>query len=675
LISCYNAYCQEIKTVEKEIETVEKWQEYIEELMEDEEEDSERLETLYNDLSEIADNPFNLNTVTAEQLQRLPFLTENQANNILTYRQRQNKFVSIYELKNIPLMDIATIQLVLPFLYVGEAEDYRKPTLKNILNYGKNELTLKYDRNLNSKSGYGDFADSILQKYPNRKYVGEPFYTSLRYNYTYYNNVQAGFIAEKDAGEAFMNSKHKGYDFYSAHLVLKDMGIVRTFVAGDYKISFGQGLVVSNDFTPSRSSILSQAERRNNGFRRHYSTNETNFFRGAATTVSLGKIDVSAFYSYRYIDASVNEGVISSFKTDGLHRTEGDLSKKNAASVQSYGGNVRYVSPQLLAGVTAMSTAFGGLSSEPSSEQYNMFYFRGKRNTNISADYSWRLNRMTFFGETAMSQNNAIATLNGLQWSVSTALRALILYRNYSRHYQALYGSAFGQNSGVNNEEGLYMSLQWAPIAYWRFSGYVDMFRFPWLKYDADAPSSGKEYMLQTEYTRLKHSIISIRYRYRMREKNVTGGQETVLEPSEQHRLRLQMTVKPTRHMTLRTTAEGNVNDGSKHGYLVSQNVGLESKDASLKTDLYLSYFNTDDYYTRIISKEKNMLYTYYSPFLYGEGVRMATVFNGNLHKRLYLSLKLAWTHYFDRNTIGSGTEAIAGKNKTDITLQFRWKF
>ena len=32
---------------------------------------------------------------------------------------------------------------------------------------------------------------------------GEPFYHSLRYSYTFEDRLQAGFVAEKDAGEPF----------------------------------------------------------------------------------------------------------------------------------------------------------------------------------------------------------------------------------------------------------------------------------------------------------------------------------------------------------------------------------------------------------------------------------------------------------------------------------------
>jgi len=672
LITCYKSYSQEVSTVEK-------WMEFIEELMDDAEENPASIEKLFDELSELSENPFNLNLATAAQLRQIPFLTDIQITDILEYRQKQNEFVTIFELKNIRSLDMETIDLILPFVYVGVIDKSRPFTLKNVLKYGKNELLLRYDRCLNEKTGYRAVPDSILQQYPNRRYVGEPFYTSLRYSQVFDNRLQAGFVAEKDAGEAFWNSHHKGYDFYSAHVLLKDVGKIRTLTVGDFKASFGQGLVVSNDFTPSRSSILAQAERRNNGFRRHYSTNEHDFFRGIASTVSLGRIDVSAFYSYRHADATTDGTTISSFKTDGLHRTVGDLEKKGNIRIQTAGGNLRYASPNLLIGLTALTYSFGGLTVDPTPQPYNRFYFRGESNANASMDYSWKYRQVVVYGETAISSNGAMATLNALQWSASSGLKTLVLHRHYDRKYQAFYGNAFAQSSTVQNEDGLYISMVWSPFAYWKLSGFADFFSFPWLKYGIDAPSAGQEYMLQTDFTKIKNTTLSARYRYRQREKNRTEGNEVMIIPYSQHRIRLQMTNKIAQTLNFRTTLEGNVYDETvspvTRGWVLSQSVGWKGPNSPVQADFYAAYFKTADYNTRIYSNEKNMLYSFSIPSFYGEGVRVSSVLRYYFTKKLYFSLKAAWVHYDDRSTIGSGLEEIFGHDKVDLQSQISWKF
>lgn len=209
------------------------------------------------------------------------------------------------------------------------------------------------------------------------------------------------WLAEKDAGEPFWNEYHKGYDYYSMHLFLKDMNKwLKSLAIGDYKISFGQGLVISNDFSPSRNALVSQAERRTNGFRRHFSTNENDFFQGAAATVNWKNLDISLFYSYRKLDGSVDSTIVTSFKTDGLHRLVRDREKMRKVAMQTYGGNIRYATPDLCIGLTALSYSFGNYSIQPDPKPYNLFYFRGNRNLNISVDYLLKNRWIKFYGET-----------------------------------------------------------------------------------------------------------------------------------------------------------------------------------------------------------------------------------------------------------------------------------
>lgn len=157
--------------------SVDKWMEYVEELAL-ETEDTERIESLYADLSYLIEHPFDLNAVTEEQLKRLPFLSDRQIEQLLSYRKRYGNMVSIYELKNIEDIDFQTISLLLPFVYIGDnLVEKRLLTVKNLLKYGRNELQIRYDQCFQQKKGYGEQTDSILSLHPNRKYRGEPFYT------------------------------------------------------------------------------------------------------------------------------------------------------------------------------------------------------------------------------------------------------------------------------------------------------------------------------------------------------------------------------------------------------------------------------------------------------------------------------------------------------------------
>lgn len=647
--------------------TVDKWMEYVGELA-SQTDNTEQMETLYNDLSYLSEHPFNLNTATAEQLKKLPFLSDNQVAALLNYRRKYGDMASIYELKGIKEMNRQTIELLLPFVYVSiRNENKRELNLKNIVKYGKSELALRYDRCLQTKKGYQQVSDSLLTISPNKQYLGEPFYHSLRYSFTFEENIKAGIVAEKDAGESFLKATHKGYDYYSAHLFLQDIGWLKTLALGDYKASFGQGLVLSHDFTPGRSAMVTRAERRNNGFRRHYSTNENDFFRGIAATVTFNKIDVSLFYSHRKLDGMVEDNEIRSFKTDGLHRLVKDNEKARTLTMQTAGGNIRYASPNVCIGLTAVYYSFGDKTVQPVPRTYNLFYFRGKENINTGVDYLFELDKVKFFGETALSQNKALATLNALQITPVSYISFLLLARSYSRKYQSYFGNAFAQNTSVQNEQGVYAGLEFTPFACWKVSLYADMFRFPWLKYGVDHPSTGKEYMLQADYTSDKSFTAGFRYKYRDKEIN------------KQQRMRLQLNYNAGECWMLRTTAEGvlyqSVGKKRSTGWMLSENMRYVFPSYPFQADVYVAYFHTDDYWSRLSSYEKNILYAFSMPSCYGEGIRLTASFKVEVAKNLIFSAKIACTDYFDREVISSGLEEIQGHIKTDIYTLLRWKF
>lgn len=675
LINSYNVKAQIDNSVDK-------WMEYVEELAA-ETEDEEKIQTLYSDLSYLAEHPFEINSATNEQLRRLPFLSDRQIENLLSYRKRYGKMATIYELKNVESLDFQTIALLLPFVYVGDIiVEKRAFTVNNLLKYGSNELQIRYDQCFQQKKGYGSYPDSVLQQYPNRKYLGEPFYTSLRYSYAFDDRLQLGLVAEKDPGEPFWKGVHKGYDYYSAHLFLKDVNKwLKSLAIGDYKVSFGQGLVISNDFSPSRSALVTQAERRTNGFRRHFSTNESDYFRGAAATVLLKKMEVSLFYSYRKLDGAVDSGTVSTLKTDGIHRLQRDWEKRHTATMQTYGGNIRYATPNVCIGLTALSYSFGELNIQPDPKPYNLFYFRGNNNMNASVDYLLKNSRIKLYGETAVSGNGALSTLNALQLTPASYISFLLLHRYYDRRYQAYFGNAFTQGSSVQNEQGLYMGMQLVPVAHWKVSAYADFFRFPWLKYGVDAPSSGKEYMTQVDYTRSEGFSAYVRYKYRQKEKNASTPESTSASilPYYQHRMRLQAVYNLTSSLLMRTSADAvlySEESGERSkGVMLAQSCGWRPASLPFQGDLYAAWFYTDDYSARISSYEKNILYAFNMPSFYGRGVRLSATLRWDIVDRLALSAKLAHTYYADRDVIGTEQEEIEGRNKTDLYVLLRWKF
>ena len=361
--------------------------------------------------------------------------------------------------------------------------------------------------------------------------------------------------------------------------------------------------------------------------------------------------------------------LITSFKTDGLHRLPRENDKKGTVSTHTAGGNIRYATAPFSVGFTVVGYYFGDKRIEPEQKPYNVFAFRGNSAMNMSVDYQLKIKKVTFYGETALSQNGALATLHGLQLSPASYISWLVSHRYYDKRYQAFYGNAFGQNSSVQNEQGVYLGMQLFPEASWRLSMYADFFSFPWLKYGVDTPSSGKEYMAEAVYTPRNKLSFSIRYQQKETEST---------QINRRQRLRLQTIYAPSSTVTLRTTLNGTLYSNSPEeslGWMISQSLGFKPSSFPFQLDGYLSYFDTDDYYSRITSYEKNLLYSFSMPSYYGKGLRLALSFKAEIVKKLSFSAKIGWAHYYDRELIGSDLEEISGKNKMDLNTLICWKF
>ena len=139
-----------------------------------------------------------------------------------------------------------------------------------MLNRGKNDLFLRYSRVINNVEGQHELSDSNWLNSPNSKQVGSPDNLYLRYRFKYQNHLSIGFTAEKDAGESFLPNKKvnelfnqqttAGFDFYSAHFYLREVGKIKGLALGDFHIQLGQGLTFWSGLAAEKHQIPWQSK-------------------------------------------------------------------------------------------------------------------------------------------------------------------------------------------------------------------------------------------------------------------------------------------------------------------------------------------------------------------------------------------------------------------------------
>ena len=622
------------------------------------------LEELSNRLQE----PVNLNSATREQLEQFPFLSDIQIEHLLAYIYIHGQMETIYELQLVEELDRQTIQYLLPFVCIkainNEPAFRWKTMLKDAGRYGKNEVLTRLDIPFYKRKGY------------EHTYLGPSVYNSVKYTFRYRDQLYAGGVAEKDAGEPFAALHNRyGYDYYSFYLLLQNCGRLKSLAVGNYRLSFGQGLVMSTDYLMGKTIYASSFNNRSTGIKRHSSTDEYNYFRGVATTVALTKrLSVSAFYSHRNMDGVVTDGEITSVYKTGLHRSRKEADKKNLLTSQLTGGNVSYQQNHIRLGITGVYYVFNR-PYEPELTGYSKYNIHGNHFYNLGIDYAYRWRRFSFQGETAIGKQGW-ASLNRLQYSPVQDIQFMLIHRFYSYDYWAMYAHSFGEGSTVQNEQGYYVGLETTPFSHWRFFVSFDLFSFPWKKYRINKPSRGTDGLIQATFTPRTNLSMYLKYRYKQKERDLTGSKGTLTLPIFHHQLRYRLNYSLNDVFSSRTTLDYNhfhsQDRAATKGYQVTQMISSQLPWTRLFADVQGSYFCTDDYDSRVYVSEKGLLYTFYTPSFQGRGFRCAVRLRYELNKHWLFITKFGETIYLNRNEIGSGNDLIYGNKKADIQMQQR---
>lgn len=654
------------------------WEEQI-----TDEQDIADWEERYEELSELAVHPFNINTATKEQLEQLPFLSDRLIENILYYLYKYGPMLTEKELLGVEGMDWQTRRLLEKFVYVGNAEEEKRGLQwKNIRKYNKQELFTRVDIPLNKKAGYADYAPEVLKKSPNKKYYGSPLYHNVRYRFRYRQQLFAGLTAEKDAGEPFFRLfNKKGYDFYSAYLFLQDVKRWKAVALGNYRASFGYGLVINQSFSMGKAGSLYTMNRMGRGLIKYTSVGEDGYLQGIGATYRLSeRWDVSAFYSFRKQDARVENLCITSLKTDGYHRLQKDLEKRNKVNNHLVGSDLSYNGKHIEWGLTAVYNRFDKVLN-PELRRYNRYYPRGKEFFNAGVHYKFFFSRWVFSGETATDRQGRIATLNMLSYSPNVNTTFLLINRYYDKRYQALYANAFGENSRIQNESGIYIGLETSLLEKIKLLYYTDFFYFPYYRYRVDKKKTiGVEEWVQASYSPVYPLVMLIKYSYKNKAQNYTSPDKTKLVlPYNRHRLHYQLSYSLNEHTMFKALAEYIRTSYHKreqaNGVLIGGSAKAGMSGFPFRASVSGAWFRTDDYNSRIYMYEPGLLYAFSMNSFYGKGVRMAVNVRYEYKDWLMVQGKWGWTHYMDRNRISSGTEEIQGSNKVDLQFQVRVKF
>lgn len=642
------------------------WQQLLSELSETEDFEHTSWEDYEEDLEEWAQHPINLNAATREEMERLPFLTPSQVEDIQAYVYRYGGMKSMTELTLIPSISWYQRQLMEHFFYVDA--DQKKPdfpSIRNIIKYGKHEamgmLKVPFYERKGDANGY----------------MGYKYKHWLCYQFRYGDYVKLGVVGSQDAGEPFGTGKNNlGYDFYSFYLQVKKLGRWKNITLGRYRLHEGLGLILNNDFSFGKLSVLSSLGGATNRIRVHSSRSSANYLQGAAATYTLLKgLDLTAFFSYRKIDATLSDkGGIQTIQKTGLHRTLKEIAKQNIASNTLMGGNINYRNQGWHIGATGFYTSFSLPLTPDQSQLYKRFAPQGYNFWNASVDYGYVSHRWTIAGETATGNCGAIATLNAASYLLTDHFSLLALHRFYSARYYSLFSNSFSEGSDVQDENGAYLGFTWVPAHRWSINAYSDFAYFVWPKYHTRQSTQCWDHLLNILYQPNKRWILGTRLRYKEKAGTATGRWRLYATFADENwSAKTSVDYTMSKEMGEKSSQKDADGANPNQGYLLNEN--LSYRWHWLRLSGSFSYFHTQDFSSRIYVYEPGLLYQMSFSSFYGEGIRCALVARSEIGKHLLVIAKLATTRYFDRSHISTGLQEIAASHQTDLEIQMKWKW
>ncbi|MCS7154091.1 MAG: helix-hairpin-helix domain-containing protein [Bacteroidia bacterium] len=594
---------------------------------------------------ELLRQPVDLNRASEEELLRVPGMTPQLIRALRTHQARYGPLLSIYELQAIPGFTEQVYQTIRPYVKVRPATELdidkgpaQLPTWKQIRSASRftfiQRLQRTWQRNYTSS---GWIAETL------RNALGDPYrvYTRLWLQALPYLSI--ALIGEKDSYEPlqwYPARRYYGLDFISGHVALGRIGELERLILGDYILQVGQGLVFARGlgFGKGGDPILS-LKQPSYGLVPYSSVNEYQFWRGAAATLRLSqRWALTAMASRLRQDGTVvspsdttegAEGFVQTLLSSGLHRTPSEMARRGTFLQEAVGGVLAWRKTWNSAGVTFLHQHFApalNLAGEP---PYRYFGFVGRENAvgSIFWDVTWR--NLNFFGEAAQSRSGGRAFVASLIAAVHPTLDIALQARRFDPNFHSFYAYTFAERPfSVQNEEGFYMGVRVRPSPRWELLAFHDLYRFPWYRYRASAPSEGQESLVQLTYTIRRRLMMYVRLRYETKAYNISSG----FGEGEVHRLiphtrayvryHFLYEVSPFWRYQARLEVSRYQREMRSGGYLVYQDLRWQPT-FSWSISLRWVVYRITSYDARIYTYEAMPPTTFLIPGYYGEGQRV----------------------------------------------------
>lgn len=558
-----------------------------------------------------------LNKADVSDLTELPVISKETANKIIEYRKKIGGFKTREQVFDIPGID----ENVKLFLYRNGY--IQKPKLSfqlrtRVLNRNKiQNLGENFDENFKTYQ-LGRFA--IL-------------------------NFSGGYIIEKDYGERRIN------DLTNFFVEYRGSGFLRKFIAGNYILQFGQGILMWRPVSLGKGSdaILPAVRSFENYSSGYVSTDEVKPMFGGIVNLKFKNFEFVLFYSKTNLASSVDSvGKVKYIDFSGINTGNEVFVLRNlTGGIASF--RWRNFSFGILNFYEKLNRDFLPSASKPF--QKESFY------SGLEFDLYFR--NMNLFGEIASRKFLSFSYVVGLTAGFGD-LNFVFHFRKLSPNFISINGNVFSERyNEAWNEEGFYSGVKFK-IWKIRFSGYWDIFKFP--KFDFNDVKSGDDRRIEISFAVSRN----VNFKFMFRQKTTIEGIKDIdefgrafwgegVESRRNIRFEIENKFKKVSFKSRVEAVRRNLK-GVEKGFLIYQGVRYEVF-GNLKIYARIAFFKTDSYWSRIYVYEDDIDGVVSLIPFYGNGLRWYLVVRYKFGELFSLQIKYGESFFMNgelvRNNFG----------------------
>lgn len=508
-------------------------------------------------------------------------------------------------------------------------------------------------------------------------YLGGPARLYTRIKASHGKRFEILLAAEKDPGEPLTWSPPErwyGVDHLAGSLAVRDVGWIRTLVLGDFVATVGQGLAMSHGLSPGVGrNVITGVLRSSGGVRPYGSAEENRFLRGAALTLEPTRgLQFTGLASRRTVDATIDPdaGVVEALGTTGLHRTDSERIRRDNLRAELVGAGLSIARSSFALG----TFGYVGRFDNP------VLDYEGPYVGAISLNANATIDRHAIAVDLAWDRAGSTALFASFSTSAGRSVRALLSVRRYPEAFESAHGTAFGQSGEPKNETGIYLGVEVRPTPRLTISAYADAYQFPWIRFGVPMPSSGYEALAAIEHEPREWTSWYVQFRTKTRGAGYRflrqdGAELDAMHDETKQSLRWNLQHEFTSELTVSTRVEGTRYFASTHassaassfGFLLYQDVRFTR--GRLRLDIRLTFFDTDDFDSRVFSYEPDLRHAFSSPAYSGTG-RRATALITCRAGAFVVQLKYGVTQYEHVETVGSGLDEVQGSRIRELRAQ-----